>query len=206
MKFSSFILSKPQNPFPLPYEPLQPTAPCVPTLPGQVGRESFGWRKRSVPIRQISKRNKFPYAWILITYMWIINMSHESKWSTHVCKWAIHRDYFHRNLWRPNPAVAEVNSNVSINLIMLWICQAHNKILQYFHWRTAFLKLQIHCQFLQAMDTQIHLSRNDDFISSFQNAHTYKCYLKQLILEPALSKPTPCANPDGYISKTATSA
>lgn len=58
------------------------------------------------------------------------------------------------------------------------------------------------------MDTQIHPSRNDDFISSFQNAHThtYKCYLEQLILEAVLSKPTPCVNPYGYIFQTATSA
>lgn len=160
-----------QNPFPLPHEPLQPT---VPPLPGHVGRESLGWRKGSVPMRQRSKRNKFLYAWILITYMWIINMSHESQWSTHVCKWAIYRDYSHRNLWRPNLAFAKVNSNISINLIMLWICQAHNKILQSLHCRIALLKLQIHCQFLQAMDTQIHPSRNDDFISfKMMNAHTH---------------------------------
>lgn len=135
-------------------------------------------------------------------------MSHESKWSTHVCKWAIHRDYSHRNLWRPNLAVTEVNSNISINLIMLWICQTHNKILHFYHCRIAFLKLQTHCQFLQGMDTQIHPSRNDDFINSFQNAHTqtHKCYLKQLILEAALSKATPSTNPYGYVLGIATSA
>lgn len=169
MKFASCILSKP-----LPFATRTPLAHCTTCaiLSGHVGRESFGWRERSVPIRQISKRNKFPYAWVLITYMWIINRSHESKWSTHVCKWAIHRDYSHRNLWRPNLAVTEVNSSISINLIMLWICQTHNKILQSYQCRIAFLKLQTHCQFLQAMDTQIHPSRNDDFINSFQNAHT----------------------------------
>lgn len=177
----------------------------MPLLSGHVGKEFFGWRKRSVPIRQISKRNKFPYAWILITYMWKINMSHESKWSTHVWKWAIHRDYSHRNLWRPNLATAEVNSNISINFIMLWICQAHSKILQSYHYRIAFLNLQTHCQFPQAMDTQIHPSRKD-FINSFQNAHTHECYLKKVILEAALFKPTPSANPYGYTSKTVTSA
>lgn len=152
---------------------MSPSSPLYMCHLWHVGRQSFGWRKRSVPIRQISKRNKFPCAWILITYMWIINVSHETKRSTHVCKWVIHGDYSHRSLWRRNLAFAEVNSNISINLIMLWICQAHNKILQSFHCRIAFLKLQIHCQFLQALDTQIHPSRNDDFISSFANVHRH---------------------------------
>lgn len=113
-----------------------------------VGRGSYGWEKRSVPIRQKSKRNKFPYAWILITYMWIISMPHESKWSTHVCRRAIHRDYSHRNFWRPNLAAAEINRNVSIKLTTLGICHTHNKILRPNHCRIALLKLQTHCRFL----------------------------------------------------------
>lgn len=103
--------------------------------------------KRTVPIRQTRKKNKFPYAWILITYMWIINMPHEPKWSTHVCKWATHRDYSHINFWRPNLAAAEVNTNISINLITLRVCQTHNKILQSYHYRTAFPKRQTRGQF-----------------------------------------------------------
>lgn len=185
---------------------MSPSSP-LPPLPGHVGKEFFGWGKRSAPIRQICKRNKFPYAWILITHMWIINMSHESKWSTHVCKWAIHRDYSHRNLWRPNLAVAEVNSNISINIIMLWICQAHNKILHFFSLQES----------ISQTPNSLSVSPSYGYPNpSFQKwwfhqflskcTHSYQCYLKQLILEAGPSKPTPCANPSGYLFKTATSA
>lgn len=137
-----------QKTFPLSDEaPLAYCTACV-TFARTCGNGVFWTEKRSVPLRQTSKRNKFPYAWILITYMWIINMPHESKWSTHVCKWATHRDYSHINFWRPNLAAAEVNSNISIKLITLWMCQTRNKILQSYHYRIAFLKLQTHCQFL----------------------------------------------------------
>lgn len=117
------------------------------TLVRTCGKEVSWMEKRTVPIRQTRKKNKFPYAWILITYMWIINMPHESKWSAHVCKWATHRDYSHINFWRPNLAAAEVNSNISINLITLGVCQIHNKTLQSYHCRTAFPKRQTPCQF-----------------------------------------------------------